>query len=459
MGDGRFEQRMRRLARLRLLPPLLRYKRKAYYSPLQIFTFHRAEHTTPERLAEFDRLIALLHEIQDWYVPEVRSNGRLAQWIESRNIFSKTTWSSVSYFRERRHLAIQDGTLQPHDAIKRHDLTIEQLKKLRLDIASTVHGLDPLRDWQDLVEMIGYEKRQELRYEALLAQDFRDLGNAIVLLLRDLEGMKPQDELADIFDLSGRDNETGAPHWRVRRFGREHLNDHFYQLELIANDYDINPKPRGIIFTEGDEWQAIQLLFRARGFNPATQGIEFRSIHGIGNFNFDHWRGFLEYMHEKQVFVYFVIDSERGDLQQQVEEFTTTKRLTHVDGLDKVLPKRERICAWKESFEESNFTDEEIATAFNGLGKSITPAQVATIRANPNRTKGLAKALMDTTGRFSKTELAIALIQQLIDTQETRTEKRDVEEFVDEAGWTIALNHQPTHAETIQLNRRSGSFG
>jgi hypothetical protein len=179
-------------------------------------------------------------------------------------------------------------------------------------------------------------------------EDYRDLGLVVVLLLRDLGALQPHEELQDIFDVSGRDAETGAPHWRLEKFGRDHLDDHFYQLELVANDYDLNPRPRGIIFTEGEEWRALDVLFRARGFDPAVLGIEFRSIFGIGNFNFHHWQAFLEYMHEKQVLVFFAIDAERPDLQQQIEKFTTTARLSRVEGLTKVLPTRERIRTWEK---------------------------------------------------------------------------------------------------------------
>jgi hypothetical protein len=459
IGNRTFERRMRKLARMRRIPPLLRYQSRPYYSPLQIVTFHQGDIFTEERAAEFNRLLALIHEVQNVYIPEIRSNGRIALWIESRDLVNRTHTYPVSAIREWRQGLIGSGKLVLQDLLTRFDISIESLSWWRLEFASANHGLDPLAEWSDLVEKIAYQERQKLRYEALLAQDYRDLGTLMVLLLRDLGVMKPYEELQDIFDASGRDQETGAPHWRVEKFGREHLDDHFYQLELIANDYDINPKPRGIIFTEGDEWRALEVLFRARGFDPAVLGIEFRSIHSIGNFNFHHWRGFLEYMHEKQVIVYFAIDSERKDLQQQIEKFTTSPRLTQVEGLARVLPSKKRIWAWAKSFEESNFTDAEIALGFTALGKPLSAQEVERARVNPQRTKGLAKDLLESHGPLSKPELDIALVRALLATADTRSDLRPVEAFVDEAGRTIALNHQPTHSESIAFNRKSGYLG
>lgn len=459
MGDRTFEARMRRLVRLRRMRPLLRYRGRAYYSPLHIVAFHSGEWFDDRRSKEFEALIALVHEVQDFYVPEARSNGRIALWVESRGFFNRMLSYPVTTVRERRRELLASGRLDLLALLSKHGLTTDAIRWWRLQFASTNRGLDPLREWSDLVEKVAYAERQKLRFDALLAQDYREFGTILVLILRDLGAMKPYEEFDDVFDCSDRDPESGAPIWRVAKFGQEHLGDHFYQLELIVNDYDINPKPRGIVFTEGDEWKAIEILFRARGFDPKVLGIEFRSIHSIGNFNFHHWRAFLEYMQEKQVLVYFAIDSERKDLQLQIEKFITTPRLTRIEGLKKVVPTRERICVWDKSFEESNFTDEEIAAAFTRLGRQLTTEEVGRERVDPHRTKGLAKALLETHGPLSKPELDIELVAQLLARTDMRKELRPVEAFVGDAGQAIALNHQPSHADTIAFNRRSGFLG
>lgn len=459
IGERTFGRRMRQLARLGRMCPLLRHRRRPFYSTVQIVSFHRGDTFPEERAIQFNRLVALMHELQNAYMPEVRSNGRIGLWVKSRDLLTVTHSYPVSAIRDWRRELISSGQLCPADVLAQHTLTADDLEWWRLEFAAKVHGLDPLDNWHELVEKIAYGERQKLRYEALLAQDYRDLGTFVVLLLRDVGVLKEHEELCDIFDGSPRDEDSGAPGWRLNQFGREHLNDHFYQLELIANKYDINPKPRAIVFSEGDEWKALQLLFRARGFDPNTLGIEFRSIHSIGNFSFHHWRAFLEYMHEKQVLIYFAVDSERKDLQKQIEKFTTTRRLTDVEGLSRVLPNRERICVWEQSFEESNFTDEEIATAFTALGKPVLPSEVASCRTDATRSKGLAKVLIDKYGPVSKPELDVALMTQLISSSERRTDLRPVESFVDKAGQLIALNHQPTHRESIARNRQSGYLG
>lgn len=453
MGNRTFERHMRRLARMQRMRPLLRYKGKPYYSPLQIVSFDNGLYWDDSQPAEFDRLLTLVHEVQDNYLPEVRSNGRSATWIDHRGFFVRTNSIPVSVIRNVRSQRIKSGRLDLPNLLKQHGLTAECLCRWRRQLALRNRGLNPLHEWHELVERIAYEKRQQLRYEALLAQDYRDLGVLIVLLLRDLSVLKPYEGLHDAFP---QDPETGLPDWLLEKYGQEHLDNPFHQLELLTNEYDLNPKPRGIIFTEGDEWKALEILFTARNFDPRILGIEFRSIHSIGNFNFHHWKGFLEYMQEKQVLVFFAIDSERKDIEHQIRKFTTVPRLTHVDGLKAVLL-RDRIRVWDTSFEESNFTDQEIADAFTALGQSLTADEVAKERSNANRKKGLAEALMKE--GLSKPALDMLLVRQLVASAETRNELRPVEEFVDEAGETISLNHQPTDNELIAINRQNGFLG
>ena len=455
LSETSFDRRLRKLARRRILRPLLRYQRKPYYSTFQFILFHQGEMFASERVAEFERLLALMHELQDVYLPEVRSNGRIARWVKSRSLLTVTESYSVGAIRDwrRRRLATD---IDLKGALAKFALTIEQVQWWRRKFALIAHGLDPMVAWEDLVEKIAYDERQKLKYEALLAQDYRDIGNFALLLLRDLGAAEAHEKLTDIFDLSARDHESGAAHWLVEKYGRNHLDDHFFQLELITNDYDINPKPRAIILTEGDEHEALGRLFRARGFDPNILGVEFRSLFGIGDFNFHHWRAFIEYMHEKQVLIYFVIDSERSDLAQQIADFTTRDRRNPVEGLKKVMP-RDRICKWQQSFEESNFTDEEVASALAAQGIAVSTKEIAAVRNDPSRTKGLIKAL-DLSG-LDKPRLDMTLVNQIIATAERRTDLRPVEKFVDDAGSLIALNHQPTHATTIAMNRKTGHLG
>jgi hypothetical protein len=454
-GEASYDRHMRKLARAQKLRPLLRYQRQPYYSPLQIVILHHGEILSIERIAEFERLIGVMHELQDLYMPEVRSNGRSALWVKSRNFLIVTETYSLSAIRDWRRKRIT-SEVDLNAVIQKFQLTIEQLKWWRREFAAIVHGLDPMIAWEALVEKIAYDERQKLKYEGLLAQDYRDIGNFTLLLLRDLGAAKAHEKLTDIFDLSARDHESGAAHWLVEKYGRERLDDRLFQLELITNDYDINPKPRVILLTEGDEYEALRRLFRARGFDPNILGIEFRSLFGIGDFNFHHWRAFIEYMHEKQVLMYFVIDSERPDLAQQIADFTTKDRRNPVEGLKKVMP-RDRILKWPESFEESNFADEEIASALVDQEIVISARKISAVRNDASRNRGLIKAL-DLSG-LDKPRLDVALVDQIIATAEQRTELRPVEKFVDDAGALIALNHQPTHATTITLNRKTGHLG
>ncbi|MBI5416362.1 hypothetical protein HZA55_00205 [Candidatus Poribacteria bacterium] len=68
---------------------------------------------------------------------------------------------------------------------------------------------------------------------------------------------------------------------------------------------------------------------------------------------------FIEYMHEKQVFIYFLLDKE-GRTSSEAEKLLKAKRRFDFQGLTNVIPDRDRIIIWGSSFEEENFTDYEI---------------------------------------------------------------------------------------------------
>src|SRR6185436_17655481 len=101
--------------------------------------------------------------------------------------------------------------------------------------------------------------------------------------------------------------------------------------------------------------------------HPDFAGIEFRSISGSGNFTLTNWQAFIEYMHEKQVLIFFLLDNE-GQTEKTATRLLKQKRRFAAEGLERVIPANNRIQIWASSFEEANFTDLEIAGALTSLG-------------------------------------------------------------------------------------------
>lgn len=232
-------------------------------------------------------------------------------------------------------------------------------------------------------------------------------------------------------------------------------------LEYLTNAYGLNAQPRAIIFTEGNEWSTLSKLYDYYGYNSDFLGIEFRSISGEGNFKLANWQCFIEYMHEKQVLIYFVLDNE-GIVGKQAQRLLKTQRAFYVPGLTKVIPAHDRIKIWSKSFEESNFTDAEIARAVNQQGICVTRRQVSTVRAKAEE-KGFINRLKHSVEvNIDKPRLGIDLVTRLIARRQARPGVkclRPAEFFVQKSGELILLNNQPTGRPARERSIATGLLG
>jgi len=230
-------------------------------------------------------------------------------------------------------------------------------------------------------------------------------------------------------------------------------------LEYLTNDYGINPKPRAIVLTEGDEWRSLERLFLEHGVEAASAGVEFRSIVGVGNFSLANWQMFIEYMHEKQVLLYFFVDRE-GSAVKEAARFSGKKRRSPFEGLEIVIPP-ERIHVWATSYEEANFTDGEIVRALAKQGITFSRGRVARLRHRKDRSCGLAKAIAKTGVAFDKGRLSVDLAEELIRSRQRRPNMppRPVEASLDEAARHILLNHQPSNLMSQVANYKTGLLG
>lgn len=405
-------------------------------------------------------------QIQDFYLPEVRSDQRIGQHDDYGAVgiggtyFSSKTQYLLTYIREHRHRNIERGHFDPAQVVSAVGLNNEELTRWFDTFMLHAKRLDPLSDWYSLVQYLPYEKRQKLQFEALLAQDLYGIAELLKLFIADIEDEPSVGDPSDWGDISSRELPSAPPQWKVRRYG-ESLTRPYDMLEFLTNEYNLNPKPRAIIFTEGDEWKAVEKLYASYGYSPELLGIEFRSISGEGNFSLANWQCFIEYMHEKQVLIYFLLDNE-GRTDKEARKLLRKKRTFLFLDLIKVIPSRDRIRVWSQSFEESNFTDAEIKRALDLQGVRISSHEVAAVRTG-KRTKALINALSDKLDTvIDKPRLDIDLVDGLILRRQKQPDiksLRSIEKFVKQSGHLILLNHQPTGQEHRRLNIETGLVG
>jgi hypothetical protein len=404
--------------------------------------------------------------IQDFYLPEVRGNRRMGEWRDyhgrlelSGAWFVRTLTCVVSNIQKFREEAILSGRLNAASALLSSGITPHTLSEWQFHIHFDATSIDPLDNWRDLVAAGSYHARTRLKYDALLAVDFYETVEVLRLFSVDAGLSKPAPEFTDPTDCSPRDEATGLPSWKIEKYGETFFKP-FAQLEFVANDYDLNPRPRAIVFTEGDEWQAIAALYIHYNFEPDLLGIEFRSIGGSGNFSLANWQPFIEYMHEKQVLVFFIIDNE-GYTAREARRLLERKRQFQCAGLQKVIPADDRIRVWQASFEEDNFSDEEIAGALASLGLTVSSSAVAAERASAGE-PGLIRRIFKREGKsVSKPQLDMLLVNNLIEQRRAAVDSSDrpIDIFVRASGKLIVFNYQPTSIDLVRINRESGYLG
>ncbi len=444
----------------------------AYFSTFQTWQVHRLGNASLESgqsatSAEFENLLRLLTRIQDFYLPEIRSNQRFGEYRDYHGkvaiggtYFCTKTQYLLSDLREWRQRNIEGGYFDLAQALSNVDLDVPALMRWFNRLMAFAEDIDLLSKWRMLIKYFRYSKRQKLEFEALLAQDFYEIAELLGLFISDLDSGEDISNPTDWSDIAPHERSSNIPQWKIERYG-ESLSRPYEMLEFLSNEYDLNPKPRAIIFTEGEEWRAVEKLYAHYGYNPELLGMELRSISGEGNFSLANWQCFIEYMHEKQVLVYFLLDNE-GHTVNQAKRLLNKKRTFSFPGLEKVIPSRDRIKVWSRSFEESNFTDAEIRRALARQGIRVSSRKVAAIRTR-TRTKGLINTLSDELGEaIDKPRLDVDLADALISRCRKRPgvkSLRPIERFVKRSGDLIMLNHQPAGQDIQRLNIETGLLG
>jgi hypothetical protein len=390
------------LRRNRFLRPIETINRSAFFSPFQVWLVAKAgiepklrQRFLEKNSEEFHRIVLLLTSIQEFYLPEVRSDLRAGHVIEEGpsfvgrggSGFSSHSSVHLQWLRDRRCELIQEGLFDPQGLVDDSGLSTDQIAHWKWRFETDADHRDPLDRWKHLVRAMPFERREELKGDARLALRFREMSELLTLCMRDCGDTRGSAIPVDWADPTFDRDADRRDEWELRFFGRKALAKPYELLEFIANEFHLNPRPKALIFTEGEEWRAVRCVFLRLGLNPDLMGVEMRSIWGEGNFTKDKWRFFLEYMHEKQVLVYFALDKEGKTVQQQ-QSLEKEVRLFQVNGLAKVLPAH-RVVIWDGSFEEANFSDAEIARALSLQEVHVSRQRITAFRHSVSRRRGL----------------------------------------------------------------------
>jgi len=386
--------------------------------------------------------------ISDRYYPKTQTDERRFTLTSGGTDFHGWDWYAYARAWDARAF------------LEQFEISQDELKRQYEVVSGSLRFVDPLDAWQSLVRFISVEKRAKLKNEALQGQTLREMALMLRLLYLDAYGEalpQPHDVNKEIFHkIPDIDPET----------------DPLRALEFITNDFHINPKPKLVLFVEGETEAAIipRLFDEIFGASPSIYGIEIVNLKGINNITGGKkeslsalWR-LIDYLHHHQTIAVILADNEgwasknlRHGLPQALSTYFPDRKTTR--------PNYVRI--WSLCFELNNFSDTEIALALTELGAPTSRAEIAACRASARLAAKNKKAITiasiyeNKMGRgLNKIILANKLVDIMLRPDTKRAAKnRPISLFLHKIAELSARNHQPITHAMWEYNQRTGFVG
>lgn len=332
----------------------------------------------------------------------------------------------------------------------------DELKRLQEKIAFDANMIDPLEKWYGLVSFVSVEQKKRLKGDALFAQSLYSMEHMLRLFFEDLTGER----------LPAPDE---SPMWTPGRlYGEGVPENELDYLELLTNHYSLNPRPKLILVVEGagELEQFPRLIEEFFGYSLQRAGIDIQRLEGIGEFTSRRLERFIDDHHDKQTYVFIVLDNEGN---------ASAKKDSLIKQRSRYFPKRaitssDLVYLWDRSVEFDNFTHAEIAQAMTEVGKGLyifTPEQIAKCESSFGRGKGdpLSRLFEEKTEYgLNKRELLRVLFDMIISNAEAEMGddgggKRPVTRMLLEVVELAATNYQPVTSDIRRINQESGYLG
>jgi hypothetical protein len=388
--------------------------------------------------------------ISDRYYPKTQTDKRQIR-LSINSLGERTEWDWYEYSRKWDAL----------DVVKLFDLTGKQLKRIYETLSIRQQHIDPIAEWHSLVQFISVDKRQRLKGDALKAMTLREMAQMVRMLHRDAFGEQlpaPNEVAITIIH-------------RIPDVDPD--EDPLRALELVANDFGVNPRSKLVLLLEGATEKVVIpiILDRLFGATSSVFGIELVDLGGVSNAAGGKenpfsavWR-LIDYLHHHQTIVVVLMDNE-GFAARNLRMGLPRKMSTYFR--DRHATRPEYVKIWRLSFELDNFDDAELAKTLSTFGRAkFSQRDVARCRTSAkNPTKQGTAITIDTLyqekigKRLDKPAFACALVDTMFDPATRRiAEKRPIARFLVKIVKLAKLNFQPVTHTMWEYNQRSGYFG
>lgn len=358
------------------------------------------------RTHQYRRAIALLCQfISNRYYPKALGDLRS---IRVSSISSWDSWLNVG--NHRWNWREEARKWDPERAESVFGLTPERLEHAYDTLAGGQSWLDPLANWYPLVQFVPIDERRRLKGDALLAETLREGALMLRYLYADLyrEELPPPNEVHGTVI-------THMPELEVRKDVRRHL-------EFVVNRYGLNPRPKLVLFLEGEsEERIVNKLFDVYfGFPASRAWIEIINVCGVDTAT-GGWKDsyaailrLVDYLHHHQTLTFIVLDNENkaNRLKQAAASFRS------IFGHRTRVTRPEYVRVWKRSFEFDNFSNTELADALGEAAERkvyFSAADLATCRSSPNPGSALARLYQERAQRgLQKPKLSDILAAKML---------------------------------------------
>jgi hypothetical protein len=407
--------------------------------------------TIDRRTREFRRAIAFLCQmISERYYPYARSDQRRMQTGRTRFY---DAWLSGDSLGEWEDVA---RNWDPNRAAEFFDLTSATLQHAYETLAVSQTFIDPLEQWQQLVQFVNIRERDRLKDKALLAENIR--GGAIMLRkfyehLYDQKLPVPHEVTGQII--------THTPELEIRKDTRRYL-------EFVANRFHLNPQPLVALFVEGPtEARAIDIIFeKVFASHPGTYGIEVIVLGGVDNATGskeDSYRAIfrlLDYLHHHQTITYIILDNERFARKLKAQ----AKSAKSIHYRNRMVTRPDHIKVWNIAFEFDNFTDSEIAKALVQISAGKCRActgDVTLCRKAKDAGAALKNLYQDrVASKLDKMKLMETLIETMLSpTCRTKLKNRPIIKTLEKVSRLGARNPLPLRLDWWEENQLSSYLG
>ncbi|MBK3665084.1 hypothetical protein JJE66_28110 [Bradyrhizobium diazoefficiens] len=338
-----------------------------------------------------------------------------------------------------------------------------ELKRLYERVFRQCLAGDPLENWRFLVRFVRVPKRQRLKDDALKARTLDEMAKMLRLFYQDAFG-----ERLDPYEDLGRAVIDRVPDITVE-------DDPLRALELIANDFGLNPKAQLVLFVEGQTELAIvpRLIDRMHATSLSVLGIELVSVGGVSNATGGKdssysalWR-LIDYLHHHQTIAFVLLDNE-GLAPINIGKGLRKARSIHSS--DRRVTRPDYVKLWKLCFELDNFNNAELAKALTIYAEGKARFSAGDIRQcrdsalEPKR-KGKLRTLdvlyAERTGlNLNKPLFGRVLVDLMFDpTTRRKAEHRPIIKFLGKLVQRAVEKPQPVTHAIWQYNQLTGYFG